>query len=107
MRGDSRNRPFPLKYRHSCDHGSPYDNEQLPLICGQIGTTLLHAPVWDGAAKAKYERNFRTMKERLLYGLDLDKIHSLDLFRGILKDYIRSYNTRYHSGIRGSPLNAT
>lgn len=47
------------------------------------------------------------MKERLLYGLDLDKIHSLDLFRGILKDYIRSYNTRYHSGIRGSPLNAT
>ena len=23
-----------------CDHGSPYDNEQLPLICGQIGTTM-------------------------------------------------------------------
>lgn len=87
-----------------CDHGSPYDNEQLPLICGQIGTTLLHAPVRDGAAKAKCERNFRTMKERLLYGLDLDQIHSLDLFRGILKDYIRSYNTRYHSGIRGVPF---
>ncbi len=87
-----------------CDHGSPYDNEQLPLICGQIGTTLLHAPVRDGAAKAKCERNFRTMKERLLYGLDLDQIRSLDLFRGILKDYIRSYNTRYHSGIRGVPF---
>ena len=87
-----------------CDHGAPYNNEQLSLICGQAGICLLHAPVRDGAAKAKCERNFRTMKERLLYGLDLDGIHSLDTFRSILKDYIRKHNTGYHSGIRCTPL---
>jgi len=87
-----------------CDHGAPYENEQLSLICGQTGICLLHAPVRDGAAKAKCERNFRTMKERLLYGLDLEQIHSLDDFRSILKDYIRKHNTMYHSGILCTPF---
>ncbi len=65
---------------------------------------LLHAPVRDGAVKAKVERNFRTMRETLLYGLDLDQIHSLDEFNAILKDYIRRYNTGYHSGIGCTPF---
>jgi len=34
-----------------CDHGSTYENSQLPFICGSIGTVLIHAPVRDGAAK--------------------------------------------------------
>ena len=93
-----------FRYRNSTDHGAPYTNEQLSLICGQIGTTLLHAPVRDGAAKAKCERNFRSMKERLLYGLDLDQVHSLEAFRDILKDYIRRHNTRFHTGIRATPF---
>lgn len=86
------------------DNGAPYTDRQLSLICGSIGTVLLHAPVRDGAAKAKVERNFRTMRERLLYGLDLEKIHSLDEFNAILKDYIRRYNTGYHSGIGCAPF---
>ena len=86
------------------DHGSPYIDRQLSLICGSIGTVLLHAPVRDGAAKAKVERNFRTMREKLLYGLDLDKIHSLQEFNAVLKDYVRRYNTGYHSGIECAPF---
>lgn len=86
------------------DNGSPYIDRQLSLICGSIGTVLLHAPVRDGAAKAKVERNFRTMRERLLYGLDLDKIHSLQEFNALLKDYIRRHNTGYHSGIGCAPF---
>ena len=86
------------------DNGSPYIDRQLSLICGSIGTVLLHAPVRDGAAKAKVERNFRTMREKLLYGLDLDKIHSLHEFNSLLKDYIRRYNTGYHSGIGCAPF---
>ena len=40
----------------------------------------------------------------LLYGLDLDRIHSLHEFNAILKDYIRRYNTGYHSGIGCAPF---
>ena len=34
------------------DNGSPYSNDQLALICGAIGTVLLHTKVRDGASKA-------------------------------------------------------
>ena len=86
------------------DNGSPYIDRQLSLICGSIGTVLLHAPVRDGAAKAKVERNFRSMREKLLYGLDLEKISALSEFNAILTDYIRRYNTGYHSGIGCAPF---
>ncbi len=39
------------------DNGSPYIDKQLSLICGSIGTVLLHAPVRDGAAKAEVTIN--------------------------------------------------
>ena len=35
------------------DNGGSYANEQLSLICGQLGVVLIHAKVRDGAAKAK------------------------------------------------------
>lgn len=56
------------------DSGAPYKNRQLDMICASIGTVLLHTPVRDGASKGKVERNFRTLKERWLYGLDLKQI---------------------------------
>ena len=72
------------------DNGSTYTNEQLSLICGSIGTVLLHTRVRDGASKAKVERHFRTLKERWLYALDLDSITSLAQFNALLMDYIRT-----------------
>lgn len=72
------------------DNGCSYSNEQFSLICGSIGTVLLHTRVRDGASKAKIERQFRTLKETWLYTLDMDSIHSLDQFNGMLKDYIRN-----------------
>ena len=86
------------------DNGGTYSNEQLSLICGSIGTVLLHTKVRDGASKAKVERHFRTLKERWLYTLDLDTIHSLAQFNALLADYMRTYNTTYHSGIDGVPF---
>lgn len=44
------------------------------------------------------------MREKLLYGLDLEKIHSLEKFNAILKDYIRRYNTGHHSSIECAPF---
>ena len=39
-----------------------------------------------------------------LYTLDLDSIHSLEEFNRLLADYIRTYNTSFHSGIQEIPL---
>lgn len=86
------------------DNGSPYSNEQLSLICGAVGTVLLHTRVRDGASKAKVERHFRTLKERWLYTLDIEHISSLDEFNCLLKDYMRSYNTTFHTGIDSTPF---
>ena len=86
------------------DNGCSYSNEQLSLICGSIGTVLLHTKIRDGASKAKIERQWRTLKESWLYTLDLDSIHSLEEFNRLLADYIRTYNTSFHSGIREIPL---
>jgi len=86
------------------DNGSPYVNEQLSLICGAIGTVLLHTKVRDGASKAKIERFWRTTKERWLYGLNMDEIHSLAEFNALFQEYIRSYNTTMHSGIKCTPF---
>lgn len=87
-----------------CDNGAPYANDQLSLICGSIGTVLLHTKVRDGASKAKIERFWRTCKETWLYGLDMEKIHSLKEFNAMFQEFIRSYNTSVHSGIGCTPF---
>jgi len=86
------------------DNGCSYSNEQLSLICGSIGTVLLHTKIRDGASKAKIERQFRTLKETWLYTLDMDSVTSLAQFNSLLRDYIRSYNTSVHSGIGCTPM---
>lgn len=86
------------------DNGAPYSNEQLSLICVSLGTVLLHTRVRDGASKAKIERHFRTLKERWLYTLDISQITSLASFNEMLTDYMRSYNTTYHTGIDCTPM---
>lgn len=86
------------------DSGAPYRNGQLDMICASIGAVLLHTPVRDGASKGKVERNFRSVKERWLYGLDITQIHSLATFNQLLKSYIRKHNTTLHTGIGTTPL---
>ena len=86
------------------DNGAPYSNAQLSLICGSIGTALIHTRVRDGASKGKQERFWRSCKERLIYGLDMDSIHSLDQFNGIFRDFIRKYNLTFHTGIQSTPF---
>jgi len=87
-----------------CDNGSNYIDEQLKLICGSLGCLKLHAPVRDGAAKAKIERSFRSVKERWLYALDITKITSLVEFNESLAEYIRRHNTAFHKGIKETPM---
>lgn len=86
------------------DNGCSYSNEQLSMICVSLGILLLHTKIRDGASKGKVERHFRTLKERWLYTLDISSITSLSQFNSMLRDYMRSYNTTFHRGIDGIPL---
>lgn len=86
------------------DNGSSYSNQQLTLICGSVGTVELHTPVRDGASKGKVERNFRTLKNRWLYGLDTSQIFSLQEFNDELAAYIRKHNTTIHSATSKTPM---
>ena len=95
---------YGIPHKLYVDNGASYNNEQISFICGSIGTVLLHAPVRDGAAKGKVERNFRTLKERWLYGLDITQIQSLEEFNRLLSDYIRKHNTTRHSVTGQTPL---
>lgn len=86
------------------DHGSSFENDQLTLILDSLGIVESHAPVRDGAAKGKVERNFRTLRSRWLSNLDVSKIHSLEEFNHLLADYIRRHNTTVHSGTGETPV---
>ena len=86
------------------DHGSSFENEQLSFILGSLGIAESHAPVRDGAAKGKIERNFRTLRSRWLSIMDVSKIHSLAQFNSMLSDYIREHNRTFHTGINGTPM---
>jgi len=86
------------------DHGSAYVDEQLALICGSIGTLNLKTPIRDGASKGKVERNFRSLKNRWLYGLDPSQIRSLGEFNELLGTYVHNHNTTVHSSTKETPL---
>lgn len=86
------------------DNGSPYKNNQLSLICGQIGTVLIHTPIGDGASKGKVERNFRTLRTRFLDRLDMDTVKDIDTFNALLTEYIRNFNTSVHSATGMAPI---
>ena len=87
-----------------CDNGGPYVNNQTLLICDNIGTVLIHAPVRDGAAKGKIERCFRTVKERWLNGIDIRAVTSLAHFNELLAKYVREHNLTVNSSTGQTPM---
>jgi transposase InsO family protein len=94
---------FGIPVKIYADNGSPYKNEQLSLICGSLGSVLIHTPIRDGASKGKCERNFRTLRSRFLNVLDPSKITSLDMLNSMLFEYIRKHNTSVHSATGQTP----
>ena len=95
---------FGIPDRIYVDNGSPYRNEQLSFILGSLGIAESHTPVRDGASKGKVERNFRTLRSRWLSTLDVSKIHSLEQFNALLREYITAHNQTFHTGINGIPM---
>jgi hypothetical protein len=87
-----------------CDNGSSYSNKQLSLILGSLGIIEIHAPVRDGAAKAKVERSFRTIKDTWLNGFDPSSVASLEELNRLLADYVKHRNTSINRSIGETPI---
>lgn len=86
------------------DHGSPYSNHQLTLICGSLSIIKIHTPVRDGASKAKVERSFRTIKDTWLHGFDPSTVTSIEELNRLLADYVRKRNTTVNRTIGETPI---
>ena len=85
------------------DQGSTYKNEQLSLICANIGCVLIHAKPFSPESKAKVERMFKTIKHSWLNSIDWKKIKSLEELNDLLSVFINKYNNTLHSGINNIP----
>ena len=85
-------------------HGSPYSNGQLTMILGSLSIVEIHAPVRDGAAKAKVERSFRTVKDTWLNGFDPSEVESLEQLNRLLADYVRLRNNAVNRDISETPM---
>lgn len=95
---------FGLPEKLYVDNGSAYRNDQLNMICGDLGVVLLHAPVRDGAAKGKIERLNRTLRTRFLNVLERKDAESFEAINDALSSWVTRYNTTLHSAIEGRPL---
>lgn len=86
------------------DNGGPYSNGQLKLILASLGIIEIHAPVRDGAAKAKVERSFRTIKDTWLNGFDPSGVGSLEELNRLLADYVRVRNNSVNRNTGETPM---
>lgn len=87
-----------------CDNGAPYSNEQLSLICGSLGTALVHLRPYDGPGKGKIERWWKSLQMGLLAWLNTREIHSCGEMTDKVREWARDYNLRPHSAIGGTPF---
>lgn len=86
------------------DNGASFSNEQLSLICGEVGTVLLHTKVRDGASKAKIERFWRSAKEQWVYTLNWEDFSSIKDADAAFQEFLRRYNLSVNSGIDCAPF---
>lgn len=95
---------YPKKYLLTI--GTPYKNQQLKLICANLGTALIHAKAYSPESKAKIERSFRTVKDNFINLEDWSKYNNLKDLNEAYKNYIvKEYNSKYHTGIEDIPRN--
>lgn len=82
------------------DNGAPYANQQLEMVCGDLGTQIVHAPVRDGAAKGKIERLNRTLKQGWLSQTDWMSFDCLEDIDNSFRLYLYpEYINKPHSSL--------
>lgn len=82
------------------DNGKTYRNEQLSIICANVGMQLIYTKPYSPESKAKIERWFHTMKETWMRGINWQEINSLDKLNEMLDIFINDYNNKTHSSLK-------
>lgn len=83
------------------DNGAAYKNRQMELLAARIGSVISYCRPYTPTQKAKIERWFRTLKDQWMASLDMRDFHTLEELRGSLMTYVRNYNQRPHSSLKG------
>lgn len=83
------------------DNGAGYRNKQMEMLAGRIGSMVHYCRPYSPTEKAKIERWFRTMKDQWMAMLNMKEFHTLDELRGSLMTYVKLYNQRVHSSLKG------
>lgn len=95
---------FGLPKKLYVDNGSPYKNEQLSLICANLGIILIHSKPYSPQGKGKIERMFRTIKDGWMRRVNWNDFSGLDDINKSLFSFISAYHHRKHSSLSGCPL---
>lgn len=82
------------------DNGKTYKNEQLSIICANVGMTLIYTKPYSPESKAKIERWFHTMKETWMRGINWNEINSLEELNTMITDFVNNYNSKIHSSLK-------
>lgn len=90
---------FGLPSRIYTDHGKPYRNEQLSLICAQLQIELNRAQIYHGNQKGKIERAFRSVKEQWMFQTDFNQFSSCEDIEKSLAVYINKKNNSSHDSL--------
>lgn len=86
------------------DNGSPYANEQLSLICANLGIHLVHAKPYSPRGKGKVERSFRTVKDGFFNTIDWTTISSIEQVQSMYNEFLNSnYLNTKHSATNMTP----
>jgi len=85
------------------DNGPAMRDHRLKLGLAELKVHLSHAKAYSPASKAKIERFFSTVRMQFL---PLQGEEPLDLYElnKAWKLFVQQYNTRFHSGIKATPL---
>ena len=83
------------------DNGAAYKNRQMELLAARIGSVISYCRPYTPTQKAKIERWFRTLKDQWMASLDMRDFHTLEELRGSLWSFVKSYNQRPHSSLKG------
>ena len=85
----------------SFDNGKTYRNKQSELLIARIGSILNFNQPYSSESKAKLERFFRTLRDKCLSTLNENDLKTLDTLKVKIANFIRDYNNKEHSSLKG------
>lgn len=86
------------------DNGSSYANQQLDLICAELGIHLIHTKPYHPTSHGKIERSHRTMKDGWMNANDWNQWSSLKELNGSYQNFLATeYTNEVHSSLEISP----